>query len=254
MATKTFLRYDKLQDLINSIRRYYPTITIVIADDSENPKSISGPNIEHYIMPFGKVGTGTSLIVELLLTVEPDVSCSLVLQGWFAGRNLAVSQVTTKYLLWVDDDFIFTADTKLEKLVDVLERTTLDLVSHSSGGSLFEYYFFYYSLTCVPSAPVQVGGAVREVTGYTSTYRQTISIEPGEDDGDCLHTRRGFHHVIQGFPNCVVTDGVINFFLARTDKVQQVGFDPRLARVAHLGEWDQSGDRRRSIQPSEGPS
>uniref|UniRef100_H3DAS0 Beta-1,4 N-acetylgalactosaminyltransferase n=1 Tax=Tetraodon nigroviridis TaxID=99883 RepID=H3DAS0_TETNG len=180
VATKTFLRYDKLQDLISSIRRYYPTVTIVIADDSESPKSISGPNIEHYIMPFGK--------------------------GWFAGRNLAVSQVTTKYLLWVDDDFIFTADTKLEKLVEVLERTTLDLV----------------------------GGAVREVTGYTSTYRQTISIEPGEDDGDCLHMRRGFHHVIQGFPNCVVTDGVINFFLARTDKVQQVGFDPRLARVAHL--------------------
>ncbi|KAK5912359.1 hypothetical protein CesoFtcFv8_002241 [Champsocephalus esox] len=180
IATKTFLRYEKLQNLIDSVRRYYPTVTIVIADDSENPQTISGPYIEHYIMPFGK--------------------------GWFAGRNLAVSQVTTKYVLWVDDDFIFTSNTKLEKLVDVLERTTLDLV----------------------------GGAVREATGYTATYRQTISIESGEEDGDCLHLRRGFHHVIQGFPNCVVTDGVINFFLARTDKVQQVGFDPRLARVAHL--------------------
>uniref|UniRef100_A0A3B3TWC2 Beta-1,4-N-acetyl-galactosaminyltransferase 1 n=1 Tax=Poecilia latipinna TaxID=48699 RepID=A0A3B3TWC2_9TELE len=180
IATKTFLRYEKLQNLIDSIRKYYPTVMIVIADDSENPKTISGPYIEQYIMPFGK--------------------------GWFAGRNLAVSQVTTKYVLWVDDDFFFTANTKLEKLVDVLERTTLDLV----------------------------GGAVREATGYTATYRQTISIEPGEEDGDCLHMRRGFHHVIEGFPNCVVTDGVINFFLARTDKVQQVGFDPRLARVAHL--------------------
>ncbi|KAL1272654.1 hypothetical protein QQF64_028516, partial [Cirrhinus molitorella] len=180
IATKTFLRYDKLQNLIDSIRQYYPTVTIVIADDSEHPKTVSGPYIEHYIMPFGK--------------------------GWFAGRNLAVSQVTTKYVLWVDDDFIFTANTKLEKLVDVLEKTTLDLV----------------------------GGAVREATGYTATYRQTISIEAGEEDGDCLHMRRGFHHIIQGFPHCVVTDGVINFFLARTDKVQQVGFDPRLARVAHL--------------------
>ncbi|XP_048856178.1 beta-1,4 N-acetylgalactosaminyltransferase 1 [Brienomyrus brachyistius] len=180
IATKTFLRYDKLQGLIDSIRRYYPDVTIVVADDSEHPQPVTGPNIEHYIMPFGK--------------------------GWFAGRNLAVSQVTTKYVLWVDDDFIFTANTKLEKLVDVLESTTLDLV----------------------------GGAVREVTGYTATYRHTISIEAGEEDGDCLHMRRGFHHVVQGFPNCVITDGVINFFLARTDKVQQVGFDPRLARVAHL--------------------
>lgn len=69
------------------------------------------------------------------------MSCWIVPQGWFAGRNLAVSQVTTKYLLWVDDDFIFTADTKLEKLVDVLERTTLDLVSLSSVGSRFKYSF-----------------------------------------------------------------------------------------------------------------
>ncbi|KAG5836245.1 hypothetical protein ANANG_G00252540 [Anguilla anguilla] len=172
IATKTFLRYEKLQNLIDSIRRYYPTVTIVIADDSEHPKPVTGPYIEHYIMPFGK--------------------------GWFAGRNLAVSQVTTKYVLWVDDDFIFTGSTKLEKLVDVLESTTLDLV----------------------------GGAVREATGYTATYRQTISIEAGEEEGDCLHMRRGFHHVVQGFPNCVITDGVINFFLARTDKVQQVGWRP----------------------------
>lgn len=68
VATKTFLRYDKLQNLIDSIRRYYPTVTIVIADDSETPKSISGPNIEHYIMPFGKVGRGTSLAGEPLPT------------------------------------------------------------------------------------------------------------------------------------------------------------------------------------------
>uniref|UniRef100_A0A9J8BI65 Beta-1,4 N-acetylgalactosaminyltransferase n=1 Tax=Cyprinus carpio carpio TaxID=630221 RepID=A0A9J8BI65_CYPCA len=180
IATKTFLRYDKLQDLINSIRQFYPTITIVIADDTEEPKPVTGPYIEHFIMPFGK--------------------------GWFAGRNLAVSQVATKYVLWVDDDFIFTSSTKLEKMVDILERTTLDLV----------------------------GGAVREVTGYTATYRHIISTDAGDKEGDCLHIRTGFHHVIEGFPSCVVADAVINFFMARTEKIRQVGFDPRLARVGHL--------------------
>lgn len=180
IATKTFLRYDKLQDLINSIRQFYPTITIVIADDTKDPKPVSGPYIEHYIMPFGK--------------------------GWFAGRNLAVSQVTTKYVLWLDDDFIFTSSTKLEKMVDILERTTLDLV----------------------------GGAVREVTGYTATYRHIVSTAAGDEEGDCLHIRTGFHHVIKGFPNCVVADAVINFFMARTEKIREVGFDPRLARVGHL--------------------
>ncbi|KAG7228356.1 hypothetical protein INR49_009220 [Caranx melampygus] len=180
ICTKTFLRYDKLKDLIDSIRKYYPTVTIVIADDNEHPQPVTGPHIEHYIMPCGK--------------------------GWFAGRNLAVSQVTTKYVLWADDDFIFTANTKLEKMVDILEKTTLDLV----------------------------GGAVREATGYTATYRHTISVEDGGKEGDCLHMRNGYHHVIEGFPNCVVADAVINFFMGRTEKIQEVGFNPRLARNAHL--------------------
>ncbi|KAI4896538.1 hypothetical protein NFI96_034133 [Prochilodus magdalenae] len=187
IATKTFLRYDKLQDLIDSIRQFYPTVTIIVADDSKQPKPVTGPHIEHYIMPFGK---------------------SVSQSGWFAGRNLAISQVTTKYVLWVDDDFIFTSNTRLEKMVEVLEKTTLDLV----------------------------GGAVREVTGYTATYRHTMSSEEGGEEGDCLHIRRGFYHIIEGFPNCVVTDAVINFFMAGTNKLRQVGFDPRLARVAHLGE------------------
>ncbi|KAK7916191.1 hypothetical protein WMY93_011952 [Mugilogobius chulae] len=180
LATKTFLRYDKLKDLIDSVRQYYPTVTIVIADDNQHPQPVTGPYIEQYFMPFGK--------------------------GWFAGRNLAVSQVTTKYVLWVDDDFYFTSNTNLEKMVDILEKTTLDLV----------------------------GGAVREATGYTATYRHTISVEEGGEDGDCLHIRNGHHHTIPGFPNCVVADAVINFFLGRTDKVREVGFNPRLSRAAHL--------------------
>uniref|UniRef100_A0A3B3X0I3 Glycosyltransferase 2-like domain-containing protein n=1 Tax=Poecilia mexicana TaxID=48701 RepID=A0A3B3X0I3_9TELE len=102
IATKTFLRYDKLKDLIDSIREFYPTVLIIIADDNKHPQPVTGPHIEQYLMPYQK--------------------------GWFAGRNLAVSQVATKYVLWVDDDFIFTANTKLEKMVDILEKTTLDLV------------------------------------------------------------------------------------------------------------------------------
>lgn len=60
-------------------------------------------------------------------TASTDLT-SFRLQGWFAGRNLAVSQVTTKYVLWVDDDFLFSHDTKIEVLVDVLEKTELDVV------------------------------------------------------------------------------------------------------------------------------
>lgn len=82
---------------------------------------------------------------------------------------------------------------------------------------------------------LQVGGAVREISGFATTYRQLLSVESGAPGrGNCLRQRRGFHHELVGFPGCVVTDGVVNFFLARTDKVREVGFDPRLSRVAHL--------------------
>ena len=57
IATKTFLRYDKLRDMIDSVRKYYPTVLIVIADDNELPQPVTGPHIDRYIMPFGKVNT-----------------------------------------------------------------------------------------------------------------------------------------------------------------------------------------------------
>lgn len=83
----------------------------------------------------------------------------------------------------------------------------------------------------------QVGGAVREATGYTATFRHTISVEEGGEEGDCLHIRNGYYHYIEGFPNCVVADAIINFFMGRTDRVREVGFDPKLARQGHLGEY-----------------
>ncbi|XP_054848928.1 beta-1,4 N-acetylgalactosaminyltransferase 2 isoform X2 [Eublepharis macularius] len=173
VTTKTFLRYHKLHILIKSLRKFYPDLKLIVADDSEHPEKIEEANVEHYIMPFGK--------------------------GWFAGRNLAISQVTTKYYLWVDDDFLFTENTKIEKLVKVLENTNLDMVGGSVSGNDFKFKIFY---------------------------------EEGED-GSCLHIRSGFYHSLEGFPNCVVTAGVTNFFLARTEESRRVAFDPKLQRVAH---------------------
>ncbi|KAM4618023.1 beta-1,4 N-acetylgalactosaminyltransferase 2-like [Discoglossus pictus] len=174
VATKTFLRYDKVRLLIKSIRQFYPDITVIVADDNENTEKLQEKNVEQYFMPFAK--------------------------GWFAGRNLAVSQVTTKYFLWVDDDFIFTENTKLEKFVQVLEETDLDVVGGSVDGNDFKFKILY---------------------------------QEGDEDGACLHRRHGSYHKLEGFPNCVVASGVVNFFLAHARRVLAVGFDPKLQRVAH---------------------
>lgn len=55
------------------------------------------------------------------------------------------------------------------------------------------------------------------------------------EKGGCLHQRWGGFRALDGFPRCVVTSGVVNFFLAHTEQLRRVGFDPRLQRVAHSG-------------------
>ncbi|KAL3987648.1 hypothetical protein ACER0C_014763 [Sarotherodon galilaeus] len=175
IITKTFLRYKQLGVLLDSIRKFYSDIKVIIADDSLEPQSVTGENIEHYIMPPA--------------------------QGWFAGRNLAVSQVTTKYFLWVDDDFLFSEKTKIEKLVEVMEANPeLDVVGGSVQGNRF-----YFSI---------------------------VYEEGDENEGGCLHRKSGGKfHPLPSYPKCHLANGVVNFFLARTDA--RVRFDPKLQRVAH---------------------
>lgn len=97
---KTFERPRCVQRLITSIKKFYPTICIVVVDDSEKPIIIS--DVEYYTLPFA---TGTSV-----------------------GRNLAISKVATKYFMTLDDDFIFTSNTNLRVRYDVLENTDIDIV------------------------------------------------------------------------------------------------------------------------------
>ncbi|XP_076739688.1 beta-1,4 N-acetylgalactosaminyltransferase 2 [Maylandia zebra] len=177
ITTKTFQRYRHLRVLLDSIRQFYSNVKIIIADDSFETEHITGENIQHYIMPPA--------------------------QGWFAGRNLAVSQVTTKYFLWVDDDFMFSEQTKIENLVEVMEAMPeLDVVGGSVKGNQFYFALIYE--------------------------------EGDEIEGGCLYRKSGGKfQTLPGYPQCSMTNGVVNFFLARTDAVQRVGFDPKLQRTAH---------------------
>ncbi|TKC36642.1 hypothetical protein EI555_014732 [Monodon monoceros] len=89
-------------------------LAVIVADDSKEPLKINNSHVEYYTMPYGK--------------------------DWFAGRNLAISQVITKYVLWVNDDFLFNDKTKIEVLVDVLEKTELDVLPRlADSGSAASY-------------------------------------------------------------------------------------------------------------------
>ncbi|XP_070554318.1 beta-1,4 N-acetylgalactosaminyltransferase 1-like [Ptychodera flava] len=184
VVTKTFERYECVDRLVRSVNQYYPGMQILIADDSEIPEEIVGSNVQQFIMPYK--------------------------EGWFAGRNLVLSQVKTKYFVWVDDDFIFTENTKLENFLEKFEdpRIQLDMI-----GAFFE----------------DVNG-----TKYIlSLFFKNIEIYAGDEDGDCMMRNRGFQRYLEEYPECMIVDLVTNFFMAKTLSVRAVGFDPQFERVGH---------------------
>ncbi|MBD0381568.1 glycosyltransferase family 2 protein [Paenibacillus sedimenti] len=98
---KTFERPHCVDLLIRSIRKYYPTLPIIVADDSEQPTIRN--DVEFHALPMD---SGVSM-----------------------GRNYLVKQVKTPYVLLLDDDFYFIRETKIEELLRVLENTNIDIVA-----------------------------------------------------------------------------------------------------------------------------
>ncbi|XP_006812100.1 beta-1,4 N-acetylgalactosaminyltransferase 1-like [Saccoglossus kowalevskii] len=143
-------------------------MTIIVADDSLQIQKISKPNVKHYSMPY------TS--------------------GYFAGRNLALSQVQTEFVLYVDDDFIFTNETVLKKMADRLRNYPITLVA----------------------------GAVHN--GVDIAGRANVMEIGYSKKGMCYrHKQLDIAHPY--LPHCWWTELSLNFFMARTKTLQRIGFD-----------------------------
>lgn len=97
---KTFERPECLEILINSIKKYYPNLPIIVADDSRIPTKRN--DVDYHIIPFDS--------------------------GISKGRNYLVQHVKTPYVLLLDDDYCFIEETNLEKLLYVLENSDIDIV------------------------------------------------------------------------------------------------------------------------------
>ncbi|XP_019627239.1 PREDICTED: beta-1,4 N-acetylgalactosaminyltransferase 2-like isoform X5 [Branchiostoma belcheri] len=104
VVLKTFLRYNLLKNAIQSVNDVYPGTRIVVADDTPDHlfNSFQSSNVDHYKMPAYK--------------------------GYFAGRNLGLSQVWTEYFFYMDDDMVITKFTKMDLLVSFLDSTNFHLV------------------------------------------------------------------------------------------------------------------------------
>ncbi|KII70116.1 Beta-1,4 N-acetylgalactosaminyltransferase 1 [Thelohanellus kitauei] len=104
--------------------------------------------------------------------------------------------VKTKYFMLVDDDNFFTGQTKIEKLVSILESTNANFV----GGDLpvAKRYCTYF-------------GKLTLLRNHT-TGKVTI-----------LHENGVYFENIVNFKYCYRVDVIINFFVARKDEVMKFG-------------------------------
>lgn len=98
---KTFERPRSLDRLVRSVRRYYPSLRVIVGDDSVTayPRS----DVDYVRLPV-------------------DV-------GGAAGRNAMLQLVDTPYVLSLDDDIAFTGDTSIERLLETLQRHDAALVA-----------------------------------------------------------------------------------------------------------------------------
>ena len=107
IVIKTFERPAALRRLVTSIRRMYPTVPIIVVDDSRVPSKL--PDVETIVLPFD--------------------------QGVSIGRQAGLDRVRTPYVMIVDDDFVFFHATNLGRALAKLERQPrIDLL----GGQLID--------------------------------------------------------------------------------------------------------------------
>ena len=101
---KSFERQKQAKALYESIRKYYPGVRVVIADDSSKPLELEGDNLEIIQMPFNS--------------------------GLSKGLNLALAEVKTPFLMRMDDDELLTRRSDLAgELRFLLANPGIDLVA-----------------------------------------------------------------------------------------------------------------------------
>ncbi len=93
-VVKTFERPHVVQRLVTSARRLYPTLPIVVVDDSRKPVELDSAEV-------------------VPLPYDSGVS---------AGRAAGLARVRTEYVLVLDDDIVFFRGTRLAPALALMER------------------------------------------------------------------------------------------------------------------------------------
>lgn len=180
---KTLKRRDSLEKLLFSIVEYYPHARILIGDDD------SGFDVEYYKGLWERLFDAGLKTKPTAHNIKPDAGLSF-------SRNYLVEHCYTDYILLLDDDFVFTEDTKIERFVEVLEDDpTIGVV----GGKLIQ-----------GKSELKFAGHF-DLSGDTLTYKKLDSEE--------RKTKNASYYTC---------DFVLNFALFRRELFNDVRWDDEL--------------------------
>ncbi len=181
---KTFERQDCLAYLLESVRRHGLRSRILIADDSRRPY---GAQIR-------------AAFPDLAITY-----CELPFDvGLSAGRNRLLEQVETELFLLMDDDYRVDRRTDIERAIRILEEKGLDVLGGLNydyktvrGG--FDLFLRRVQMALTGGVPFNyLGDFEREGDRLTVRYYKTRN------------------------DRYLETDIVLNFFVARTEKIRSL--------------------------------
>lgn len=175
---KTAKRLDLCRRLVQSIFQYFPNLKVIVVDDL-NPDS----NKDRQWQNLLKQKAGALTYIQAPLK-EAGISI---------GRNIGLRNVTTKYFLILDDDYIFSTKTDLKKMLDILERTDITMV----GGSVYDIGF---------------SGIFRAFPNYSDPSKDFL-----------IQYRKIAMQILPGFPDCLSVDIMSNFFMGITKEVLDFG-------------------------------
>ena len=175
---KSFERQRMARRLYRNIRSYYPDARIVIADDSRQPLNLEGNRLTVVQLPFNS--------------------------GLSYGLKRALERVETPYVFRMDDDERLTLLTRVDRMVNFLERhPEVDLIS---------------------ALPRSVSSRFRqmEIAGYyfrnSMHYAMKELIIP---------------HGTEIEKDCFVVGKAPNIYLVRTEKLREVGYDENIRMLDH---------------------
>ena len=178
---KTFQRPLTATRAVEQLRRYYPEIRLLIADDSREELAFHHPAAEVVRLPFDS--------------------------GISKGRNALLERVETEYFLLMDDDNWFSRQTRLGRMLGILERERFDILA-------CHVFLRRHTERMFPKRKL-------------NDFFMNLRLEDGT-----LSMIDGQHQKTRAWRVC---DVVENFFLARTQRVRELGgWDERLKLAEHL--------------------